>query len=113
MKFRSFIRNNVPKPALFLYGFAALSFLIHMLGIFWKGFSDFFNLHIAGFFRMVLAKLTGLYRFSLAEILVLCIPLFAIGVIVAVAVYCKRGQQQKLNRFFAFFLLVGGICGTV
>lgn len=101
MKFWQWTKRNVPKPAMVLYALAILSLIIHILGIFWKEFSDFFSRYVAGVCRMALAKLTGFYRFSVAEILVLSIPFIAIGILLAVIIYTKRGQQQKLNRFFA------------
>lgn len=106
-KFWLWTRRNVSTPALVMYALAVLSLIIHLLGIVWADFSDLFSRYVAGYFRMALSKMTGLYRFSLAEIIILCIPVFAVWIITTVVVYCKRGQQEKLNRFFSLcFALV-------
>ncbi len=95
------IKRNVPIPGIVLYCLALLSLVIHLLCLVWRGFADFFATYIAGFFRMILAKVSGLYRFSLAEILILMLPVVFVGIIMAVTIYWRRGQDRKLNRFFA------------
>lgn len=101
MKLLSWIKKNVPKPAMVLYAIAILSFLIHMLCLCFTGFADFFSVHIAGFFRMLLAKISGLYHFSLAEILILSMPIIFIYIIATVVKYCRKDDVLKINRFFA------------
>ncbi len=101
MKLKNWIRNNVPKPAMVLYAIAVLSLVIHLICLVWQGFADFFSRNVAGFFRMLLAKLTSVYTYSFAEILVLSVPIIAICILITVIVYCKRGQTRRLNRFFA------------
>lgn len=101
MKLMQWIKRNIPIPAMILYGMAILSLLIHVLGICFTGFADFFSVHIAGFFRMLLAKISGLYHFSLAEILIICLPLVFIGIVVTVIRYAKQEDTTKINRFFA------------
>ncbi len=100
-KITEWIKKNVPIPGMILYCIALLSLVIHLLCLVWQGFADFFSNNIAGFFRMVLAKISGLYRFSLAEILILMLPVIFIGIIMAVVTFWKREQEIKLNRFFA------------
>ena len=107
MKWIEWIKRNVPVTAMVLYALAALSLCIHLLCLVWQGFADFFATYIAGFIRMVLAKISGVYRFSLAEILILSMPIIFICIIVTVIVWCKRDRADKLNRFFAMsFALV-------
>jgi len=101
MKLKAWIKRNVPKPALILYAVAVFSLCIHILCILFTGFADFFSVHIAGFFRMLLAKLSGVYRFSIAEILILSLPLIFVGIIVTVIRYSRSEDVTKINRFFA------------
>lgn len=97
----SWIKRNVPIPALFLYAIALFSCLIHIICLFSTSFAEFFSRYIAGFFRMLLAKLSGIYRFSFAEILVILIPVIFVGIIAIVVVYCKQNKEKQLKRFFA------------
>ena len=101
MRFWKWIKRNVPKPAMVLYSLALVSFCIHILCILFTGFADFFSVYIAGFFRMLLAKLSGLYRFSLAEILIISMPIVFLLIIVTVIRYAKQDDTTKINRFFA------------
>ena len=101
MKFVSWIKKNVPKYAMVLYAIAILSLFIHILCICFTGFADFFSVYIAGFFRMLLAKLSGLYSFSLAEIIIISLPIIFIAIIFTVIRYCRRDETNKINRFFA------------
>ncbi|MBE6638002.1 MAG: DUF3810 domain-containing protein [Ruminococcaceae bacterium] len=101
MKLRNWIRNNVPVSALCLYALAAVSLLIHLTGILFPAFADLFTRSIAGFFRMALAKVSGLYSFSLAEICILMLPILFIFILVKVIRYYKQDDATKLNRFFA------------
>ena len=80
-----------------------------------ESFSDFFNRYISSFFRAVLAYLTRLIPFSLAELLLLSIPLIVAVIVIwgnrhyvdswrDVAVFCVA-LISLLAYFFSIFTL--------
>ncbi len=60
-------------------------------------FADFFNQHIASFFRFVMAKLFGFLPFSVAELLILLIPLW-LFLLVFFGIRAVR-SKKKFYRF--------------
>lgn len=61
-----------------VFSLCAVCTVIYIISLFSKDFSDFFNLHIGSFFRMVTAFVSGIIPFSLAEMIIILIPvLFA------------------------------------
>lgn len=59
--------------------FALITLPIPVISLFWSGFAEAYSRGVGGFFRMVLAKITGILPFSLAEIIVV----FGTGYVVA------------------------------
>lgn len=56
-------------------GIFLLCIAIYILGTFNAAFADFFNQRISTVFRFILAKITNLIPFSVAELLILMIPI--------------------------------------
>ncbi len=56
-------------------GVAVASVLIYILSRISVGFSDFFNLHISSLFRFLFALVTNIFPFSVAEILIILLPI--------------------------------------
>lgn len=56
---------------------AAICVIIYAIACVSKDFADFFNLYISSAFRFLLAKLTNLLPFSVAELLILLLPIIA------------------------------------
>ena len=70
-------KNTKIKLPIFSYvffGIAALSLIIYIIAINNTGFADYFNRHISSFFRLVLAKISGIIPLSFAELFVICSP---------------------------------------
>lgn len=82
---RKEIPSRCPPAAKILYFLAAVSLPLHVSFYLSAGFADWYNKNIGSIFRMILAKFTNILPFSLAETVVLTLPLFMIGVIVYVA----------------------------
>ncbi len=69
---------------------------VHALSLFSAPFADFWNRHISGFFRFVLAKLTGWIPFSLAETGLLFLPALTVLLIVH-AVRVSRTRRTTVH----------------
>lgn len=74
-------KKKIPLICKILYAIAGFCALLYALFIIFPAFSDFFNKHISPWIRGPLAKLTGWIPFSLAEFLLLCIPVILIAVV--------------------------------
>ena len=54
---------------------AAICIVIYFISTISENFADFFNIYIAGFFRFTFAKITNIFPFSFAEILLFLSPI--------------------------------------
>jgi len=84
---------------------SALCAALHLAFTLSEDFADLFNKTVAHFFRLVLAKATSPFPFSLAEILLFSVPL----IIAALVIYInKKGGSVKARLISAasFFLTI-------
>lgn len=96
------IRTFIPLPAIISFGFALLAALVHIIACNSVAFADFINLQVGAGFRFVLAKITDILPFSLAETLLLGIPFFLVlAVILAV-----RMETEKTCRMLSSILAI-------
>lgn len=79
------VKKYIPTPALVLFGAGIAAAAVHTVCLLSPGFSDLFNRYVAALIRGVLAKLTGILPFSLAETLIIMLPvLFAAAIAMCV-----------------------------
>lgn len=93
-------KRKRPIAAFICYGFAVLSLVLFLFCLWKPPFADYFSTYPAGFVRMVLAKLTGILPFSLAEFVILAVPLLIIWLVIHVIRLMRREDDEKLKRFF-------------
>ncbi len=109
------------KISLCLGAFSAVLYLIFLMS---PTFSDFFNRYPAAFLRAVLAFITGVFPFSVAETALMLVPIIIIAVIVKI-VKAAKGELRDtfkmlvsmtavLSLFFTSFslLFASGYRGT-
>ena len=99
------ITKYVPLWCIIMAGIALLCAVIHIISVCSVAFSDFFNRTVAAFFRLILAKLTGWIPFSLAEMLIILLPLI-VGLIIFLAVKQLKKDNVAKVRFLASLLAV-------
>ncbi len=76
--------RKLPIPCAVLYAVALTALILHILFYRFPAFADRFNLTVGAFFRAVFAHITGLLPFSLAEAVLLCLPV----ALVLLVVFC-------------------------
>ena len=103
MKVKEFINKYIPFSALILFGIMLICAIIHIFAVIFSGFADFFNQTVAAFFRFVLAKLSGVFPFSLTEIAIMFLPLI-IALIIFFAIRSFRRNKEAGIRFLVVFL---------
>ena len=88
------IRRYMPGVSLCFFLLAAVSGFLHLGFVLSTSFADRFNSSVAAFFRGSLAHLTGWIPFSLAETLILFIPV----IFVALLILCIRRSKEGWRR---------------
>ncbi len=103
------IRRYVPLPALILIVLALICAVINVVAVLSTGFADFFNQRISPFFRTVLAKITGILPFSLAEILIILSPILIILLVFQIVRLIKKDGEKRIRFLFSVFALIAYI----
>ncbi len=80
------MREYLPRAAFVIVPLTVFCALLHVGFIIFPTFSDLFNTYVSGFFRRIFAYVSNLIPFSLAEALLISLPLIAVAVIV----FCYR-----------------------
>ena len=99
-KLKSILRTYVPVPARILFIFLPIAAIIHLVSELSVPFSDFFNRYIGSLFRGATATLTNIFPFSVAEGLILSIPVLFVTILVT----CIRITNRDVRRGIRFIV---------
>ena len=103
--------NKKIKLPIFSYVFfaiAALSLTIYIIAINNTEFANFFNRYISSFFRLILAKISGILPLSLAELLVICSPII-LFILIRFAVRNYSESWRHVGIFCVMVLSIGSL----
>lgn len=104
----SSFRQTCPLGCIIIFALTVVAAICHLMFYFSDRFADAFNMSVSAFFRSLLAFVSGFFPFSLAETVILMLPVF----IVMLPVYCiktiTRGSNEKGTRLI--FLLLSVLC---
>jgi len=107
MKLRRFFKKWHDYSPIFTMVVAFLfpiTLLLHVLSICFEPVANFVNRYPARGIRFLLAKVTGIFPFSLAEIVIfLLIPLTAVAIVLAFRL-CRK-EDPKPSRYFLSYLI--------
>ncbi len=84
------------KRALFCYALLTASVVIYILSRCIKPFAEFWTRYVSSAVRCVLGVVTSVFTFSIAECIVVCIPLLVVIILTAVAIsgrYAKSARE--------------------
>lgn len=98
------IYRAVPAPCYAIFLLGLLSAILHIAACYAPGFADVFNETVGAAVRFVLAKVTNIFPFSLAETL-----LFSLPVILALLIWAgvrRASDKQRFVRFLVALLAV-------
>jgi len=117
-KTKTFLRkvyDCCPIPARILFVIAALAGVLQLLFLASPTFSDFYNRYPGAYFRGLLATLTGWFPFSLAETILMILPLIVVLMVWLIIRVSKGTLRQMvsltlsmlavLSFFFSSFVL--------
>jgi hypothetical protein len=97
--------NRLPPLAIAVYIFLGLSLILYGAALLSPTFSDFFNRYISAAVRLTTATLTGWIPFSLAETLLLFLPV----IVAALIVYAVKTRCESWRTVFVFVGEIGAI----
>ncbi|MBQ8552496.1 MAG: DUF3810 domain-containing protein [Clostridia bacterium] len=96
-KLRYIIKTYCPIPSLILFIVALIAGAVHIISELSMGFSDFFNRYISSVIRGALGTVTSVLPFSLAEALILFIPVLFITALVCCVKATNRGNREGIR----------------
>lgn len=102
------IKKYCPIPSIFIFCITIFSVFIHILCVSSATFSDKFNLYISSFFRGILSSITDFLPFSIAETIILFLPILFIIVLVICFKKTKKGTTESA-RFLCGFASVAAL----
>lgn len=99
-------RKRLPLFSKILLGIAVACIPLYALFIIFPSFSDFFNRYISSAFRALTATLTGWIPFSLAEFLIILIPVILV-LIVGIGIKRYSSSWRNVGVFCLIMLSIG------
>ncbi len=112
-KIRSFIKEYCPLPSLILFGFALLAAIVHLASELSAPFSDFFNRYIGSLFRGLTATITNIFPFSVAEGLIISIPLLFVVLLVICFRINNRDAKKGIRMIFKLLSVLALMYGML
>ena len=98
--------EKIPLAAYILLGFALLSGIILLIAGQSPSFAEFFNRYISGTVRVILAYATNLIPFSVAELLIILLPVM----ITLLIIYAIKKKSHSLGAIISYFVsLLAGV----
>ena len=91
-KIKNAIKKYIPLPALVMYILALTAVIIQVISELSTPFSDFFNRYIGSFVRGLHAMITNFLPFSLAECVIVFLPVLAVLLVVGCVRRAKRSD---------------------
>lgn len=95
-------RHKLPRFAIVFYAITAFCAILYVAFLCSKSFSDFFNRYISSAVRTFLAYLTGWIPFSLAEYIVILLPLILV-------VLASIGMRRYADTWRGVFVFCGAV----
>lgn len=104
---RSFKRivQSLPRTAIIFFIFGVLAFFMHVLCLFSSETADFLMATLGSTVRTVLGAVGGVIPFSIAELLVVGLPIWVLLLLLLVRLYLRRGGSWvRATALFLSFL---------
>ncbi len=98
------VLKAIPKTCLVLFAFGFLALIVHIISIISLDFADFVTRYVGGSVRFVLAKLTGWIPFSLAEMILVSLPVI-LAILVVMGVKAVRSDKKHAYLKYICILL--------
>lgn len=100
------MQRYIPAAAFWTFILTAICGVIHLIAQHNTAFADFFNFKVNAVFRAILATLTSWIPFSLAEGLLISIPVIATVIAVSCVRVAKKSWRHVVRRALALLAIV-------
>ena len=104
--FREIVKTYFPIPLIVFYALALVAGGIHISCLLSERFADFYNQNIGAFVRSVLAYLTSWIPFSLAEMVIISLPILVFLVIYISVKAFKKSDEASTKCIIALFTVL-------
>lgn len=104
-KFYSKAREYIPIVPFAIFALTLISLIVFLLVVIITPFADFFNYNVSYPFRVVISSITTILPFSLAEVLLILIPVWLALLIFIACRVAKKGKRHSL-RFLSWVLTI-------
>ncbi len=104
--------RRLPRACIVLFALAGVSLLIYLAAIIWEPFADFFSRYPGAFIRGTLAYLTSWIPFSLAEALLLFLPV-ALFLLIRIALKYYSDTWHNTLVYMGILLSVASLLITL
>ena len=91
-------KYKLPKFSIVLYIIAAVTAILHVIAANSEAFADFINQNISRWVRFLLAHVTNFIPFSLAEMLIIALPI----IFIALCIFCVRRFSDTTRHMLVF-----------
>lgn len=99
-------KRIVPIGCAVLYALAALCVIIHLVCYLNADFADGFNMSVSAFLRGLFATVTGVLPFSLAETVLLCLPVGIVLLVILCVHTLRRADVRASTRLICILFSV-------
>lgn len=104
--FREIVKTYFPIPLIVFYALALVAGGVHVACLLSEKFADFYNQNIGAFVRAVLAHLTSWIPFSLAEMVIISLPILVFAVIYISVKAFKKSDEASTKCIIALFTVL-------
>ena len=104
--FREAFFKFCPLACVVFFALGIISFAVHMIAVASPDFADFITKYVASGVRFTLAKLTGWIPFSLAEMIIIILPLLLIALIVIGIKVVRSNKKYAYSRYICTLLSI-------
>ena len=99
------LNKYCPLPVMIIYAFFLISGVVHLISVNSAEFSDFFNENISAVGRAFLAKATNVLPFSLAETVIMFLPIIVV-LLICGSVIANRKSAAAASRYLCWLFAV-------
>ena len=99
-----YLKDNTLLVSKIFFALAALALIFHMVCRISSDFADFFNRRVASAIRFLMTSATNVFPFSLAEIIIMILPILFVAIIVLAVMFSKN--KEKTVRYIMLLLSI-------
>ncbi len=105
-KLKTIIKTYIPRPAIVIFAITIAAAMTHMASELSKPFADTANRTLGALIRGIFAKITGILPFSLAETIIVSIPILAVVAVVGGIKQINKSEKNGIRAIVSLAAVV-------